>query len=432
MDSQSIEPAVRALATLQRLLPEPLREPWIELILGLVILLLTAGLAHLISRFWFVRMVGAYVKRTSVTWDDALFDSRFMERTALLIPVVLIQIGIELVPHLGDGFKDLVQRVTGAVLAVVVARSTSSLLNGVNQLYQRLPQAATRPIKSYVQLTQLFVYCIAAIFVVARLADKSPWFLVSGLGAMMAIILLIFRDTLLSLVASVQLTNNDLVRVGDWIEMPQFGADGFVKDIALNTVRVENWDKTMTVVPTHKFLENSFRNWRNMFENGGRRIKRSIFLNMSSIRFLTEEEIDRLARFALLKDYIAQKRQELAEYNAEYENDPELIVNARRLTNVGTFRAYVSAYLRNHPQIRQDMTFLVRQLAPTPEGLPLEIYVFTADTRWVAYEGIQADIFDHLLAIAPEFGLLVYQRPSGNDFSSAVGDEAGLPSQTAA
>jgi len=241
---------------------------------------------------------------------------------------------------------------------------------------------------------------------------------------MMAIIMLIFRDTILSLVASVQLTSNDLIRVGDWIEMPQFGADGDVTDIALNTVSVLNWDKTITVIPTHKFLENSFKNWRNMY-GVGRQIKRSISINTSSIRFLTPAEIERFRRFALLTDYIDRKLEELVEFNARYPDDPELIINQRRLTNIGTFRAYVDAYLRNHPMINNDLTFLVRQLQPTAEGLPIQLYVYTTDTRWAVYEGVQADVFDHLMAIIPEFGLRVYQRPSGNDFEGLL--EEGAP-----
>jgi miniconductance mechanosensitive channel len=273
-----------------------------------------------------------------------------------------------------------------------------------------------------VQLAKVFLYLVAFVFVVARLADQSPWFFVSGLGAMMAIILLIFRDTLLSLVASVQLTNNDLIRVGDWIEMPQFGADGDVVDIALNAVTVRNWDRTTTVIPTHKFLEHSFKNWRGMFEGGGRRIKRAIHIDTTSIRFLTDEEIARFGRYALLRDYIAAKTAELREHNARLAADPDTIANARRLTNVGTLRAYVAAYLRSHPAIRQDLTFLVRQLAPTPEGLPLEIDVFVRDTRWAHYEGIQADVFDHVLAMVEQFGLALFQRPSGRDVTTALAE----------
>jgi len=225
----------------------------------------------------------------------------------------------------------------------------------------------------------------------------------------------VFRDTLLSLVAGIQLTGNDLIRVGDWIEMPQFNADGDVVDIALNTVKVQNWDRTFTVIPTHRFLEQSFKNWRGMQASGGRRIKRSVLLDMSSIRFLEPDEVDDLRRFAVLRPYFDAKLREIDAWTEDHPEAREDPVNARRLTNVGTFRAYVAAYLRGRPDIRHDMTFLVRQLDPTPEGLPLEVYVFVADTRWAVYEGIQSDVFDHLLAILPEFGLRVFQQPSGAD-----------------
>jgi miniconductance mechanosensitive channel len=346
-------------------------------------------------------------------------------RLSLMIPLLALQVGLDWVPALSPELRGLLERIFASATILVATLTFDALLTAGHEIYLRTPLSANRPIKSYIQLVKVVLWLIAGIFIIARLADQSPWFFVSGLGAMMAIILLIFRDTLLSLVASVQLTNNDLIRVGDWIEMPQFGADGDVTDIALNTVRVENWDKTITVIPTHKFLEHSFRNWRNMFERGGRRIKRAIHINTATIRFLTDDEIDRLSRFKLLSDYITSKTEELSEYNAPYRNDPLAIVNGRRLTNIGTFRAYIIAYLREHPMIHQDLTFLVRQLAPTPEGLPLEIYVFTNDTRWGAYESIQADIFDHVLAIVSEFGLSVYQRPSGPDFQAAL--DRGAP-----
>ncbi|HEY0969639.1 MAG TPA: mechanosensitive ion channel domain-containing protein [Gemmatimonadales bacterium] len=403
--------------TLSFLSAQPL---WLQAVVGLAALVALALLLHVVTRRLVLTGVRMMVERTSVAWDGVLFQSHVPHRLARLVPLVALQAGLPFVPGLPAPLLGLLQRVVAATIIVVVARILDAFLTATHELYSRVPTAATRPIKSWVQLAKLFVYLVAGVFVVARLADQSPWFFVSGLGAMMAIILLIFRDTLLSLVASVQLTNNDLVRVGDWIEMPQFDADGDVIDIALNTVRVRNWDRTVTVIPTHKFLEHSFRNWRGMFEGGGRRIKRAIHVNTSSIRFLTEEEIERFGRFALLKDYIAAKVDELREHNARWGDDPETIVDSRRLTNVGTLRAYITAYLRNHPKIHQEMTFLVRQLAPTPEGLPLEIYVFTNDTRWAFYEGIQADVFDHILAMVPEFGLSVYQRPSGYDFRGSA------------
>jgi len=395
---------------------------WTATAAGIAIVGIVAGLLYLVARRYLVAGIRLIVHSTRFGWDEILFERRVLRRAALLVPLLAVEVGITWVPGIPPVIDELLRRVIGAALILAAAFPLDALLSAAHALYLRLPMAARRPIKSYVQLAKIFIYAIATIFIIARLAGRSPWFFVSGLGAMMAVILLVFRDTLLSLVASVQLTNNDLVRVGDWIEMPQFNADGEVIDIALNNVRVQNWDKTISVIPTHKFLENSFKNWRSMFEGGGRRIKRAIYINTATIRFLTEEEIERFSRFALLQEYMATKRAELAAYNAQFASDPSIVPNARRLTNIGTLRAYIVAYLRNHPKIRQDMTFLVRQLAPTPEGVPLEIYVFANDTRWAVYESIQADIFDHILAMVPEFGLRVYQRPSGHDVQSVLAE----------
>jgi miniconductance mechanosensitive channel len=403
----------------QAWLPEFLRSGPGETLLVLTIVVAAVLLVHTLGRRYLLRFVHGILQRSPMKWDDLLVEHHVLRRAYALVPLIVLQAGLELVPGISPELLGLFLRLVEASMLLVVARTVAASLSVLHSMYNRRPRAATRPIKSYVQLLKVFVYIIAGVFIVARLADQSPWYFVSGLGAMMAVITLVFRDTLLSLVAGVQLTNNDLIRVGDWIEMPQFAADGDVVDIALNTVRVQNWDKTFTVIPTHKFLEHSFKNWRGMQESGGRRIKRSIHINMSSIRFLSEEEIEHFERFVLLKHYVQEKKQELEIFNAAYAGDPHAIVNARRLTNVGTFRAYVVAYLRNHPAIHNDLTFLVRQLQPTAEGLPIEIYVFVNDTRWAVYEGVQADIFDHLLAIAPEFGLRIYQRPSSYDLEAA-------------
>ena len=399
--------------------------PWVRTLGALALLVTAVLLLHLVARRYVLLILGSIARRTRVEWDQEVFEHRVPHRATLVIPLIALELGLQLVPGLPPGLQILLHRLISATLVLIVALVTSAMLSVAHTLYLRSAAAATRPIKSYVQVAQVAVYIVAAVFIIARLADQSPWYFVSGLGAMMAIITLIFRDTLLSLVAGVQLTNNDLVRVGDWIEMPQFGADGDVVDIALHTVKVENWDKTITVIPTHKFLDHSFKNWRGVFEGGGRRIKRAIHINTATIRFLSDEELARLSRFVLLKDYIAAKRELLEEYNAPFADDPAAIVNARRLTNVGTFRAYIAAYLRSRPDIRQDMTFLVRQLSPTPEGLPLEIYVFTNDTRWAYYEGIQSDVFDHILSVVSEFGLQVYQRPSGHDLGSLTRENGG-------
>jgi len=400
-------------------LPEFARAPWAIAAGRLLLLVFVALVIHLVLRRWLLKGIRRIVVRTRMDWDEVLVDAGVLRRALIIFPLLIFRLGLTAIPGLSPLLTESLHRVIEAGMMLVAALTIDALLTAMHKLYLRTELSATRPIKSYVQLAKLVVYAIITVFIIARLADQSPWIFVSGLGAAMAIILLIFRDTILSLVASVQLTNNDLIRVGDWIEMPQFNADGDVIDIALNTVSVKNWDKTITVIPTHKFLDNSFRNWRSMFEGGGRRIKRAIHINTSTTRFLTDAEIEQFSRWELLREYMDTKRGELEEFNERRSPDPDTIINARRLTNIGTFRAYILAYLRNHPKVHQGMTLIVRQLAPTPEGVPLEVYAFTNDTGWVAYEGIQGDIFDHILAIVPEFGLSVYQRPSGHDLSAA-------------
>jgi len=263
---------------------------------------------------------------------------------------------------------------------------------------------------------------LGGVLIVAAVLDRSPLLLISGFGAMTAILLLVFKDTILSLVASVQLTAQDMVRVGDWITMPQFGADGDVIDVQLHTVKVQNFDKTITTIPTHRLITDSFQNWRGMSESGGRRVKRSLYFDVSSIRFQSDEEIEHFRRFVLLARYVDDKRRELEEYNARLQGEVAADVNRRRLTNIGTFRAYAFNYLKNHPRIRQDLTLIVRQLPAGPDGLPLEIYCFTDTTVWAEYEGIQSDIFDHLIAIVPEFGLRLFQQPAGADLAALRSD----------
>jgi miniconductance mechanosensitive channel len=296
----------------------------------------------------------------------------------------------------------------------VVALSISSFLNAAGEIYSGLRDYRSRPIKGYLQLVKLAVGIITVVVIIATLFDKSPLLFLSGLGAMTAVLLLVFRDTILSLVASVQLTGNDMIRVGDWIEMPQYRADGDVIDIALHTVKIQNWDKTITTIPTHKLIEDSFKNWRGMALAGGRRIKRSIFIDVNTIHFLEPNEIDAFEKYALLRGYIEHKRQDIETYNAR-GRDRTINANIRRLTNLGTFRAYIYSYLKNHPQIHKNMTLLVRQLDPTPQGLPIEIYCFTTTTEWNAFEDIQSDMMDHLFAVAPDFGLRAFQNPSGQD-----------------
>jgi miniconductance mechanosensitive channel len=259
------------------------------------------------------------------------------------------------------------------------------------------------------------------IVAISIVIDQSPLILLSGLGALTAVILLIFKDSILGLVAGIQLVANDMVRPGDWIEMPKYGADGDVIEITLNTVKVQNWDKTITTIPTYALISDSFKNWRGMQESGGRRIKRAVYVDVSSVRFCTPEMTAKFSRIKVLEEYIARKQAEMREYNEKHGIDDAVLVNGRRMTNLGTFRAYLVEYLKRHPKIHQDMTFLVRHLQPTELGLPIEIYVCSNDQEWSNYEGIQADIFDHIFASLPEFGLRPFQSPTGSDIASLGG-----------
>jgi len=385
---------------------------------GLLALLAGAVIIDVIVKRILVRTVRAFARRSRFSWDDALVTHNVFGRLAQVVPALIVFVGLPFVPGLPEGVAQVLRNVAMGYMVLMLTLALTAMLSAASTIYAASPLAKARPLKGFVQLVQIVVWILGGVLIVATVLDRSPLLLLSGFGAMTAILLLVFKDTILSLVASVQLTAQDMVRVGDWIEMPQFGADGDVVDVQLHTVKVQNWDKTITTIPTHRLITDSFKNWRGMSQSGGRRIKRAIFIDVSSIRFQTQDEVDHFTRFALLKDYVRNKEQELADYNAGLAIEVEADVNRRRLTNVGTFRAYAYDYLKNHPRIDKNMTLIVRQLAPGPEGLPLEIYCFTNTTEWAAYEDIQSDIFDHLLAIVPEFGLCLYQKPAGSDLAN--------------
>lgn len=409
------------LQDLAALLPQEMQNEYAVEGIALAIIFLISGIVHIIIRYWIIKLLHKLDERTATDWYAVILKHKLPQRALFMVPLLIIYNGIGLLPEITSILTDFVIRIAAAIMILVGARVFDAFLSSVHTLYLMSPKEDKAPIKSYIQLGKVVVYVLAGFFIISSLADKSPWYFLSGIGAIMAIILLLFRDTLLSLVASVQLTNNDLIRVGDWIEMPNFGADGDVIDIALNTVRVQNWDKTITVIPTHKFLDHSFRNWRGMQESGGRRIMRALNIDISSIRFLTYDEIERLKTSHLLENYIRNKMDEVNQYNLKHLKDGRsTLTNGRWLTNIGTFRAYIIEYLKKHPRSNKNLLMLVRQLEPTERGLPLQIYVFTDTIVWVEYESIQADIFDHLIAVAPEFGIRIYQEPSGFDFRNLL------------
>ncbi len=375
-------------------------------------LIFAAWLANWVVKRILVR--GLY-KVLRSTRETELQDFGIIRRLSNIVPALVLSIGVNAVPGLPEAAVTVVRNVCGGFIVLTIALALGALLDIINMMYQRRADAHVHPIKGYLQVVKIVLYAVATILIIATLIDRSPLILLSGLGAMAAVLMLIFQDTILSLVASVQITSNDLIRVGDWVEMPQLNVDGDVIDIALHTVKVQNWDKTISNIPTKRFISDSFKNWRGMQESGGRRVKRSLFLDQQSVHFLNGEECEHLHRFNLLDDYLTEKRRDIDAWNANLKERGKEPVNTRRITNIGSFRAYVERYLRSHSGIHQGMTLMVRQLSPTADGLPLEIYCFTNTVAWTQYEAIQSDIFDHLLAILPEFGLRVFQHPSGGD-----------------
>ncbi|CAI8860321.1 MULTISPECIES: mechanosensitive ion channel family protein [unclassified Pseudomonas] len=388
--------------------------------LALLMLLAVALVVGRVARYLILHAVKLLGRQPAMHWLNDLLNNKVFHRLAQMTPSLVVQFGLNLIPELNKITRNFLDNVALAFTILFLVLAISALLNALLDIYARTEHARTRSIKGYVQLAKMVLFVFGAIIIVATLIDRSPLLLLSGLGAMSAVILLVYKDTLLSFVASVQLTSNDMLRVGDWIEMPQVGADGDVVDITLHTVKVQNFDKTIVSIPTWRLMSESFKNWRGMQASGGRRIKRSLFIDASGVRFITDDEEQRLTRIHLLTDYMTRKQAELKAWNEAQGNVAAMSANRRRMTNIGTFRAYALAYLKSHAQIQPNMTCMVRQMQTTAQGVPLEIYCFTSTTAWADYERIQGDIFDYLLAVLPEFGLSLYQQPSGNDLRAGI------------
>lgn len=404
-------------------------QPMLRAITGLLMLLIAAFVLGRLARWVTLYAMKALSRQPALFWLSDFLHNKVFHRLAQVTPSLVIQFGLNLVPNLSATASHVIGNIALAFTILFLMLTVGALLNALLDIYARTEHARTRSIKGYVQLTKMILYVFAGIIIVATLIDRSPLLLLSGLGAMSAVILLVYKDTLLSFVASVQLTSNDMLRVGDWIEMPQVGADGDVVDITLHTVKVQNFDKTIVSIPTWRLMSESFKNWRGMQQSGGRRIKRSLFIDASGVRFVSDEEEQKLTQVRLLTDYMGRKKAELKAWNEAQGNVAELSANRRRITNIGTFRAYALAYLKSHVDIHPDMTCMVRQMETTAQGVPLEIYCFTRTTSWADYERIQGDIFDYLLAVLPEFGLGVYQQPSGADLKTGLAGLSNIRNQ---
>ncbi len=381
-----------------------------------VSVLLAAVVATVLVRRTLLKYLTSWIQTNNHLWDDPLANNRLLSKISWFVPVAIFSLSIDTFITPGSSLSIIAKRLVATGFVIVAVSSLTALLTSINDIHRILRRGKGSSLRGYTDAGKIVVYVLGTIFIISIFTGKSPWGILSVLGGLTAVTMLVFKDSILGFVASIQLNSTDMVRIGDWIEMPQYAADGDVVDISIHSIRVQNWDKTITTIPTYALVANSFKNWRGMSESGGRRIKRALSIDIQSIRFCDGNMLTKYSHIGLIKEYIAAKQQEIKEYNERHSFDKSLPVNGRNQTNVGIFRAYIIAYLKSNPNVSQDMTFLVRQLSPTERGLPIEIYVFSKDKVWANYESIQADIFDHLLAAVPEFDLRIFQSPSSYDF----------------
>ncbi len=382
----------------------------------LFMLIIIIGIfSYLFTRYLLLNWIFRIFRKTSNNFDDILIKTGFFDRLSYAVPIVIIYVFMDYF----STYPSILYRIVLSLIIIAVISSINAFINSINEFYSNSNLSKRLSIKSYLQILKLIINILGAIIFIASLIGKSPIYLLSGIGALTAVLMLIFKDTILSFISSIQITSNDLFKVGDWVEAPQFNADGDVIDIALHTIKIQNWDKTITVIPTHKLIDSSFKNWRGMSDSGGRRIKRAIQIDMNSVKFCDHRMISKFSKIDIISDYIDFKIKDIGKYN-QSKNSSDSLLNGRALTNIGTYRKYISSYLTNNSNINKDMTFLVRQLSPTSNGLPIEIYVFSNNTDWIEYEQIQSDIFDHLIASIKEFDLVLFQNPTGNDFKNKI------------
>lgn len=373
-----------------------------SVVLKIVIVVAVAGLLYFVAKKWLSKVLKKIVGRTKNTWDDILYDQGFFSKLSALIPPMTAYVILAIIDW---EYKGIVKRLVDIWLVIVVLFIFIALLNAINRIYESYPVSKNRPITFFVQLIKVFLYTVVVITVFSVLLNKSPEHLIVGLSAFAAVLLLIFKDSILGFVAGIQLAANNMIRIGDWIDMPKNNANGTVLEVNLYTVKVQNWDMTISMIPTYQLVSESFTNWRGMQESDGRRIMRSINIDIRSVHFLSHEEIEKFTTSSFLKDYIDQMVQKLGDFN----KDKTTILDERKLTNIGIFRSYMDAWIDSNKDINTNMTHMVRQLQPGPTGMPIQIYCFSATKVWVEYEKVQADIFDHIMAVLPEFGLSVYE-----------------------
>lgn len=396
----------------------------VRLVLFIVFLSCISALAFIITKKLIIYYIYKLFKKSKASWDDLIADRGVLNNIAHLIPAFIVRVFLPQIFADYDSVLPLVYKITDIYVVIVSLTILLAMCRAAEHILATHKSFEDKPTASYFQLVRIVLYIVAFILVLSLMLGRSPVYFLSAFGAMTAIILLIFKDTILGLVASIQMSVNDMVRVGDWVEMPKFNADGDVIAINLNTVKVQNWDRTITTIPTYYFITDSFKNWRGMVQSGGRRIKRSLYINTFSVAFIAPKKREELKKIELIREYVESRQKEIEEYNMQNNCDTSVLINGRRMTNIGVFRKYIENYLKHHPKIKQDMIMMVRQLAPEGRGIPMEIYCFTDTTQWVEYESIQSDIFDHLFSAAEYFDLDFFQEPGGKDILAGLSQYA--------
>ncbi len=385
--------------------------------ISFLLLLVLAIIAYYLSWYIIKRTLIVIIKKSENQFDDILLKNKTISRFSYLVPSYIINLFAPVtLPSFPQAYE-FVQNTIEVYVVFVVALVLDSLLSTAHDIYKTFEVSKSKPIKGLIQVLKIVLYIAAGLMIIATLAGQSIGSMLIGLGTVSAVLMLIFKDPILGFVGGMQLSMNDMVRIGDWISMPKYGADGDVLEITLTTVKVQNWDRTITTIPTYAMVTDYFQNWRGMEESGGRRIKRHISLDMESVRFCTPEMLEKYKRYQLISQYIEDKEKDIEADNTANGIDTSNLVNGRRQTNLGVFRAYIKAYLTNHPRVHLGMTMLVRQLQPTEKGIPIEIYVFSNRQAWAEYEDLQSDIFDHVLSVIPMFDLRIFQAPNNYSLS---------------
>ncbi len=387
-----------------------------EAISVITLILITILIYHIVL-FVIRKTIYAFIEKSNSKKDDILIKNKVFNRLCLLVPAYLIRFNIEAAIPSFPTLSSTIILFTKIYEVFIYSRVLDAILTTLNDIYDTYEISKSKPIKGFIQVLKTIIYIICILLIIAILTNKELSNILIGLGTLSAVLMLVFKDPILGFVGGLQLTINDMLRIGDWIVMEKSKADGEVLEIGLTTVKVQNWDKTITTIPTYSLISDSFTNWRGMENSGGRRIARSFVIDIDTVKFCTPEMLERFKKFQLVKQYIIDKEKEIEEYNKANNVDDSNLVNGRRQTNIGIFRAYLNAYLENCPFINKDMTFMVRQLSPTENGVPIQIYAFSSNKAWISYENIQSDIFDHVFAVVTMFDLKIYQKPSSNSLA---------------